>query len=170
MTGIDTEAPKKPLGPATAYMIAVGILMADQGSKRYVIEAMQLPAVGSVPLFGPVNFTMVWNRGVSFGLFQAEADIMRWVLAAFSAIVAVLLIWWARKQTRLLPLTAIGLIIGGAIGNLIDRIKYGAVADFVDLSQVFFPWVFNLADSAITIGVILLLVDSVRAEKLSKAS
>jgi signal peptidase II len=168
MTGVDPSLPRRPLGPATAYMIAVGILMADQASKRYVIEAMQLPSLGSIQLFGPLHFTMVWNRGVSFGLFQAEADLMRWVLAAFSAIVALLLIFWARKQTRLLTLTAIGLVVGGAIGNLIDRIKYGAVADFVDLSRLFFPWVFNLADSAITIGVILLLIDSVRSEKLSR--
>lgn len=170
MTGVDPDTPKKPLGPATAYMIAVAILMADQGTKRYVIEAMQLPQIGSVHLFGPVNFTMVWNRGVSFGLFQADADLMRWVLAGFSALVAVLLIFWARKQTRPLALTAIGLVVGGAIGNLIDRVKYGAVADFVDLSQMFFPWVFNLADSAITIGVIMLLIDSVRVEKLRKTA
>ncbi len=161
---------KPKLGPATAYMIAVGVLMADQGSKRYVIEAMHLPAVGSIELAGPLHFTMVWNRGVSFGLFTADQGVMRWVLGGFSALVAILLIVWARRQHRPLVLTALGLVIGGAIGNLIDRVKFGAVADFIDLSRMFFPWVFNVADSAITIGVILLLLDSVRNDRLSRPS
>jgi signal peptidase II len=165
----DNPAPTK-LGPATAYMIAVGIILADQGSKRYIIEGMQLPNLGRIDLAGPVDLTMVWNRGVSFGLFRADADLMRWVLAGFSALVAVLLILWARKQSRGLTLTALGLVIGGAIGNLIDRVRFGAVADFIDASALYFPWVFNVADAAITIGVILLLVDSARSDRLAKSA
>jgi len=164
------QAPAKPLGPATAYMIAVGVLLADQASKRYVIEALHLPRVGTMELLGPLHLTMVWNRGVSFGLFRADADLMRWVLAGFSLGVAILLGVWARKQHRLLALTAIGLVIGGAIGNLIDRVRFGAVADFIDLSRLWFPWVFNVGDSAITIGVILLLIDSARNDRISRAS
>jgi signal peptidase II len=93
---------------------------------------------------------------------------MRWVLAAFSAIVAVLLIVWARKQSRGLTLTALGLVIGGALGNLIDRVRFGAVVDFIDVSALYFPWVFNVADAAITIGVILLLIDSARSDRPSR--
>jgi signal peptidase II len=166
MSGPDT--PPAKLGPATAYMIAVGVILADQASKRYVLEAFNLETVGHVPLAGPLDLTMVWNRGVSFGLFRADADLARWLLAAFSAIVAVLLILWARKQSRGLTLTALGLVIGGAVGNLIDRVRLGAVVDFIDVSKLYFPWVFNVADSAITIGVILLLLDSARSDRLSR--
>lgn len=165
----DTQTPAK-LGPATAYMIAVGIILADQGSKRFVIEALHLPTVGRIDLAGPLDLTMVWNRGVSFGLFSADADLVRWVLAGFSALVAVLLIIWARKQTRGLTLTALGLVIGGALGNLIDRVRFGAVADFIDVSALYFPWVFNVADAAISIGVVLLLIDSARSDRIAKSA
>ncbi len=165
----EPQTPAK-LGPATAYMIAVGVILADQGAKRYVLEALHLEKLGHVALGGPLNLTMVWNRGVSFGLFRADADLMRWILAGFSTLVAVLLIVWARKQSRGLTLTALGLVIGGAIGNLIDRVRFGAVADFIDVSQLYFPWVFNVADAAITIGVVLLLIDSARSDRLSKTA
>ena len=163
----DSPTPAK-LGPATAYMIAVGVILADQASKRYVLEGLHLETLGRVDWFGPLQLTMVWNRGVSFGLFRADQDLMRWVLAAFSAVVAVLLIVWARKQSRGLTLTALGLVIGGAVGNLIDRVRFGAVVDFVDVSALYFPWVFNVADAAITIGVVLLLIDSARSDRLSR--
>ena len=164
-----TDLKSKPLGPATAYMIAVGVLLADQGSKRYVVEAMHLAKLGSIKLGGPLYLTLVQNRGVSFGLFRADADLMRWVLAAFSLGVAILLGIWARNQSRLLSFTAIGLVIGGAVGNLMDRVRFGAVIDFIDLSRMYFPWVFNVGDSAITIGVILLLIDSARNDRLTKS-
>lgn len=89
-------------------------------------------------------------------------DLARWLLAAFSAAVAVGLIVWARRIGRPLLSVAIGLIIGGAVGNLIDRVRWGAVADFLNFSGLHFPWVFNVADSAITVGVALLLLDSLR--------
>lgn len=160
--------PPAKLGPATAYMIAVAVILIDQAAKRYVVEALHLPQIGSMPFIGPVRLTMVWNRSVSMGLIPADASIMRWILAGFSTLVAVLLILWARKQSRGLTLTALGLVIGGAIGNLIDRVLHGAVVDFLDFSQLFFPWVFNIADSAITVGVILLLIDSARSDRLSR--
>jgi signal peptidase II len=162
-----SEQPAK-LGPATAYMIAVGVVLADQAAKRYVIEGMHLEQLRSIPLVGPVRLTMVWNKSVSMGLIPADASVMRWVLAGFSTLVAILLILWARKQSRGLTLTALGLVIGGAIGNLIDRVRLGAVADFIDFSALYFPWVFNIADSAITIGVVLLLLDSARSDRLSR--
>jgi signal peptidase II len=118
----------------------------------------------SIPVFGPLNLSMVWNQGVSFGLFRGEADWVRWVLVAFSLGVAVALGVWARRIERPLLGAAIGLIMGGAIGNLIDRVRLGAVADFLDLQALYFPWVFNIADSAITVGVVLLLLDSLRRD------
>jgi signal peptidase II len=102
---------------------------------------------------------MVWNQGVSFGFLQARHDLVRWLLAAFSIGVAVTLGVWVRKAARPLFAMAVGLVMGGAVGNVIDRIRFGAVADFVDVSRLYFPWVFNLADSAISVGICLLLLD-----------
>jgi signal peptidase II len=99
------------------------------------------------------------------------------MLSAFSIVVAGVLGWWALKADRRLLITAIGLIMGGALGNVIDRIRFGYVVDFLDVSGVHvfigsmkinFPWVFNIADSAICIGVVLLILDSVRAEQEAK--
>jgi len=108
---------------------------------------------------------MVWNRGVSFGLFRADADLVRWILTIFSIAVAIALSIWVRKADRPMLSVGLGLVIGGAIGNAIDRIRFGAVVDFLDFQRLgFFPWVFNVADSAITIGVVFLLLDSLRKE------
>ena len=87
---------------------------------------------GQIPMLPFFSLSMVWNQGVSFGMLRAEADLGRW---------------------------ALGLVIGGALGNVIDRVRFGAVADFLDFRGLFFPWVFNVADAAITVGAALLLLD-----------
>ena len=112
-----------------------------------------------LPIF---NLTLVYNRGVSFGLFQSPEgqEAIRWTLAVFSLVVALGLIVWVRKVIKPLTAVAIGLIIGGALGNLIDRVRFGYVVDFLDFSGLHFPWVFNVADSGITIGVALLLAET----------
>lgn len=149
-----------------AYALAGLLIVLDQLSKFWVLDILQLPYRLSVPVAGPLRLTMVWNQGVSFGLLQAQHDLVRWALVAFSLIVAGILIWWARKPSRALAATGLGLVIGGAIGNAIDRARFGAVVDFIDVSAIgVFPWVFNIADSGITIGVILLLADSLRRER-----
>ncbi|KRB50548.1 MAG: signal peptidase II [Pseudomonadota bacterium] len=152
----------------TAYALAAFVIVADQLSKHWVLFVYDLPSRLSVPIAGPFSLTMVWNRGVSFGLFRAEADLVRWLLAGFSVIVAVMLAVWARKADRPLMALGLGFVIGGALGNVIDRIRFGAVADFLDFQRLgFFPWVFNVADSAITVGVVFLLLDSMRKESAS---
>jgi signal peptidase II len=145
-----------------AFALAVVVVVLDQIVKAWVLGGLQLPMLGTVPLAGPVHLTMVWNQGVSFGLLKANHDLMRWALTGFSLIVAGFLAWWARSATRPLMGLGLGLVMGGAIGNAIDRARFGAVVDFVDVTRLMFPWVFNVADSAITIGVICLLLDSVR--------
>ncbi len=148
-----------------AYLLASGIIVIDQITKHLILGLLGTQAGSSVPVGGPLNFTLVWNQGVSFGLFQAEHDLVRWSLVAFSLIVAVLLVAWARTADRLTMGIGLGLVIGGAIGNAIDRIRFGAVVDFLDFQRLgFFPWVFNVADAAITIGVVFLLLDSARKE------
>ncbi|HRD27051.1 MAG TPA: signal peptidase II [Caulobacter sp.] len=153
-------APARLQGP-TAYAICLAVIVADQLIKQWILYAFQLPVLGSVQVLGPFHLTMVWNQGVSFGLFRGEAEWVRWALAAFSLGVAGFLGVWARQVERPLLGGAIGLVMGGAIGNLIDRVRFGAVADFIDFKALHFPWVFNIADSAITIGVVLLLIDSI---------
>jgi signal peptidase II len=153
-----------PLGLA-AYGLAAAVIVLDQLSKFWILNVFDLPAKGQVPVTPFFNLTMVWNRGVSFGLLRAEADLARWGLAVFSLVVAVALAVWARNLTRKLPALALGLVIGGALGNLVDRVRFGAVADFLDFSGLMFPWVFNIADSGITIGVALLLLDSFASPK-----
>ncbi len=149
-----------------AYGLACAILAADQATKYWILEVLRLPERGSLPLIGPLRLTMVWNQGVSFGLLQAQHDIARWALVAFSLIVAALLANWARKSEKTLNAVGLGLVLGGAIGNAIDRARFGAVADFIDVQAIgFFPWVFNVADSAITIGVVLLLLDMLRRDR-----
>ena len=149
----------------TAYGLAALVILVDQLSKYWILYVYDLPSRISTPIAGPFSLTMVWNRGVSFGLFRADADLVRWILTLFSICVAVALAIWVRKAHRPLLGVGLGLLIGGAIGNAIDRIRFGAVVDFLDFQRLgFFPWVFNVADSAITIGVVFLLLDSLRKE------
>ena len=147
-----------------AYGLAVLTIVLDQLSKLWVLNVFDLPSKGSVHVGGPFSLTMVWNRGVSFGLLRAEQDFTRWALVVFSLVVAAFLAVWARKIEKPLLAIAVGLVMGGAVGNAIDRARFGAVADFLDFKALYFPWVFNIADSAITVGVILLLLDSLRSD------
>lgn len=144
---------------ALAYVTAAVVLIADQLSKFWILEVYDLPSRGQVEFLPIFSLSMVWNRGVSFGLLADQADVARWLLVVFSVLVAAGLIWWARKVDRRITALALGLIIGGAIGNAVDRARFGAVADFLDFSGLGFPWVFNIADSGITVGVILLLLE-----------
>ncbi len=159
---------KIPRIALAAYGFALLIIVIDQLTKAWVISGLDLREVGRVPVWPPIfNFTWVENRGVSFGLFGDGSA--RWMLSVFSVVVAGVLGWWALKADRRLLVSAIGLIMGGAIGNVIDRIRFGFVVDFLDFSGTgFFPWVFNVADSAITVGVILLILDSVLSERAAK--
>ena len=121
-------------------------------------------------MFGPLRLTGVWNPGVSFGILQGPHVLVRWMLAAFSIAVAIMLAFWVRNARRPLFAVAVGLVIGGAVGNVIDRIRIGAVADFIDVSPLHFPWVFNVAGLAITVGICLLLIDMLRQDSAERAS
>lgn len=153
-----------------AYGLAAALIVLDQLSKYWIVYVFELPARLSTPVLGPFHLTFVMNRGVSFGLFRADQDVTRWALTAFSLVVAAVLVVWVRRVDRTIMSVALGLIIGGAIGNAIDRVRYGAVSDFLDFSQAMFPWVFNVADAGINIGVVLLLLDSLRGDAKPKAA
>ena len=155
-----------------AYGFALVVIVLDQLTKAWLLSATGVDDIRLVPegyLFGVaipgvLKFTFVQNEGVSFGLFGGGEA--RWLLSVFSVLVAAGLGWWATQADRRLLITAIGLVIGGALGNAIDRIRFGWVIDFIDFSSTgLFPWVFNVADSAITVGVILLILDSILSER-----
>lgn len=151
-----------------AYGLALAIVVVDQITKAWILYGLQLREVGRVEVWPPIfNFSFVLNDGVSFGLFGGGAA--RWALSVFSIVVAIALAWWALKAQRRLLVAAIGLVMGGAVGNVIDRIRFGGVVDFLDFSGTgLFPWIFNVADSAITVGVILLILDSLLSERPAK--
>lgn len=151
-----------------AYGIAILVVVLDQLTKAWVLSGLDLREIGRIEVWSPVfNLTWVENRGVSFGLFGDGSA--RWMLSLFSIVVAGVLGGWALKADRRLLVGAIGLVMGGAIGNVIDRIRFGFVVDFLDFSGTgVFPWVFNVADAAITVGVVLLILDSVLSERAAK--
>lgn len=148
-----------------AYGLALTVIALDQLSKWLMLGPLDLAARGQIPVLPPVlNWTLVHNSGVSFHLF-AGGDLSRWGLSLFSVVVAGALAWWARGADKAIQAAGLGLIMGGAIGNAVDRVRLGYVIDFVDVSGLRFPWVFNVADSAITVGVILLLLEGLVSPK-----
>jgi lipoprotein signal peptidase len=150
-----------PLG----LIAALVVLAADQASKWWVLNGLDLPDLRQVVLLPVLNLTMVWNRGVTFGLLNGLGSWGHVLLAAVSlAVVAALGVWLRRAESPLVA-TAIGAIAGGAIGNVIDRVRFGAVVDFIH-AHVETPWgdlswyVFNVADAAIVCGVAALIIGS----------
>jgi signal peptidase II len=152
-----------------AYFLAFDVILLDQASKYWIVKALELPVRGTLPVAGPLNLTFVQNRGVSFGLLAADHDIGRWALTAFAVVVAVVLAAWVRRADRPLFAASLGLMIGGALGNAIDRVRFGRVVDFIDVQRLGFPWIFNIADAALNIGVVLLLLDSLRKDPKARA-
>lgn len=151
----------KAVSPAiTRYGISVAtaVFLVDQLTKLWILFVFELPGRGRVVIMPFVDFVMVWNRGISYGLFQQDGLAGRLALLAITLAAVVFLWLWLRRETARLPAFAIGLILGGALGNAVDRVAYGAVADFVLFHVGTFQWyVFNVADAAIVVGVVLLL-------------
>ncbi|MGA9795367.1 MAG: signal peptidase II [Rhizomicrobium sp.] len=138
-------------------------LLVDQGSKillLYALNFRDMPGkhLQILPFF---NLVMVWNRGISYGLLPAHGRIGTVLLAVFSALAVAGLGWWLWNARRTALAIGLGLVIGGALGNLIDRLVYGKVADFFHFYAGRYDWyVFNMADCAITVGVVTLLYDA----------
>jgi signal peptidase II len=145
-------------------IVAVAAFAADQISKNILLYGFDFRALGPfarIQLAPVLDLVMVWNRGVSYGLFQAGGLTGTIVLSVFSLVAVAALSWWLRSADRRLLAWGLGLVIGGALGNVIDRILYGAVADFFHFHAFGRDWyVFNVADAAITVGVVALLADA----------
>jgi signal peptidase II len=141
------------------------VLAADQASKWWVLNGLNLPELGQVVLLPVLNLTMVRNTGVTFGLLNGLGSWGHVLLTAVALAVVVALGFWLRRAENKVVAVAIGAIAGGAIGNVIDRVRFGWVVDFIH-AHVATPWgdyswyVFNVADAAIVCGVAALIVDS----------
>jgi signal peptidase II len=155
---------RKTLAPAAFYAIAVLVAVADQIAKAVVLRTLPLGEAGTVPLWpGTFHLTHVHNRGAAFSLLEGRLGL---ILAA-GILISAGIVATERRANGKLPVligTALALPLGGAIGNLIDRVRFGYVVDFLDFRLIHFP-VFNLADSAITIGIALLILCSLIPEK-----
>lgn len=144
-------------------MLAGIVFLADQISKYIVTMPLALRERGTIELLPIFNLTWVENYGVSMGFLRADSDTMRWVLVAMTAAISIGVAIWLWREKRRGDVIALGLVLGGALGNIVDRIRFGHVVDFADLHfGEFRPFlVFNVADAAITIGVLILLVRAV---------
>ena len=140
--------------------IALSVFALDQLTKWLMIVPLQLREVGQIVLLPIFNLTWTENNGISLGLFNAETEVGRWMLVAVTSAIAIAVaVWMAREKQRGDQL-ALAMVLGGALGNILDRIRFGYVVDFADLHfGAFRPFlVFNVADAAISIGVVILLL------------
>lgn len=153
-------------------LLGAGAIVAlDQASKFWIVNVVRLPGryvacakspddicrqIHVSPIF---DLTYVENKGASFGMLAGGLS-SRIILSLVSISVAAVLINWLGRLNRPVAAASVALIVGGAIGNLIDRVRYGYVVDFLDFTGLYFPWVFNVADTAINIGIVLLLIDA----------
>ncbi|WP_010391886.1 signal peptidase II [Paracoccus sp. TRP] len=165
---------KKPAPPVWRPVILTAgvIFLLDQVLKYLVVHMMRLDRVREIDLFDPwLNLRMAWNQGMNFGLFASDVDIMRWVLIAIALAVCLWVVIWIRqaKPSRFAQIAA-GLLIGGALGNVVDRLTYGAVADFLNMSLPGWrnPYSFNVADIAIFLGALGLVLQPPESKKGAK--
>jgi signal peptidase II len=151
------------------FLLAIVIIAADQLSKHFVLQYLfeQQAAVRGIEITSFFNLVLVWNRGISFGIFNQPAEYTPYVLIAVATVLVALVTRWLLRAERRADAIGFGLIIGGAIGNVIDRFRYGAVADFLDFHAFGYHYpAFNVADSAIVIGAgIILYLWAVGAKK-----
>ncbi len=148
----------------TLAFASIITLIFDQITKFGVVQFLNLKELGRLDVLPPlVNFRMAWNRGVNFGLFASDEGTARWILIAVSLLAVGFILWWVRRD-RMGGLAQVfaGLLIGGALGNALDRVIYGAVADFLNVTCCGYvnPWSFNVADIAIFVGAFGLVLFS----------
>lgn len=146
-----------------ALFIGLQLFIADQWSKEWILDwAMTAtsPLLAEVTSF--FNLVLVWNFGISFGLFPANSPEGTLLLTGATGLLSLILFIWFLRSPRVLTLYGLALVIGGAVGNIVDRIRHGAVVDFLDFHLYGYHWpAFNIADSIIFLGVVLLLLDSI---------
>ncbi|RKF16188.1 signal peptidase II [Roseovarius spongiae] len=146
----------------TVFWTAFWTFMIDQVTKYVVVHAMALDALGRIDLLPPwVNLRMAWNYGINFGLLAGDSDVARWALIGVALAISGAVLWWVRREPGgWWQKFAAGLLVGGALGNVVDRLLYGAVADFLNFGLPGFdnPYAFNVADVAIFAGAIGMVI------------
>lgn len=147
-------------GRRLGLLVAALIFVADQLTKWLIIGPLDLQTLRNIEVLPFFDFTWVENRGISLGLFTAGSDGQRWLLVAVTATIAAVIAWWMWREQRRGDQIALGMVLGGALGNIVDRSRFGYVVDFADLHfGEFRPFlVFNVADAAISIGVVILIL------------
>lgn len=138
------------------------VFLLDQASKYLVVHSLNLRQLGAIDVFPPFfNLRMAWNYGINFGLLAGDNPLTRWILIAVALVISGAVLWWVHTDPagRWQKIAA-GLLVGGALGNVIDRLIYGAVADFINLSccGINNPFAFNIADIAVFIGAFGMVV------------
>lgn len=143
-----------------AWVTALAFFVVDQLTKWLVIGPLRLQERFQIELLPIFNLTWTENRGISLGMAQADSDLSRWLLVGGTAIIAGIVGWWITREKQRGDQLALAMVLGGALGNIVDRIRFGYVVDFLDLHfGDFRPFlVFNVADAAISIGVVILLL------------
>ena len=147
-----------PLGLAVAALV----LVADQASKWWILDRLDLPRRRIVTVLPVLDFEMVWNHAVTFGMFGGIGAAGRWVFSLVAVLVVAALLLWIRRTPKPWIAAALGAIVGGAVGNVADRLRHGAVVDFIHahVGRLSWDYIFNVADAAIVCGVGVLLLDS----------
>lgn len=137
------------------------IFLLDQISKYCILNIVNLPQKGSVPVIPFFNFTMVWNRAITFGMLGQFGSWGSVIFSVSAFVIAASLFIWMIRARKIRVIMSLGAIVGGALGNILDRLRFGAVVDFIHFHVAGWSWyVFNVADSAIVCGVIILLMDA----------
>ena len=147
------------------YIVSVIVFLLDFATKFWAMSTLIFHQ--PVPVFPYFNFYLTYNRGVSFSLLSAQSATGVWFLIGLTGAISALIIYFIQKESETLPKIALAMVLGGALGNLIDRIRFGYVIDFLDFYLEQYHWpAFNIADSAICIGACLVLYQYVRREKI----
>jgi signal peptidase II len=145
---------------------AASVLALDQLAKLWVLSVFRAASSNVVAVLPVFNLVMAWNTGVSFGMFNSGSAGGTFVFAGLAAVIVGVLLWWLARARRPALQVAIGLVIGGALGNIADRLVRGAVVDFLDFHLGAWHWfAFNLADAAICLGVAFIALDGLLGEK-----
>ena len=153
---------------AIALLLAALVVVADQSSKWWALTTLRQLG-GHVSLAAPIDLTFNWNESNAFGLTPVIGHATRWFLMTANLIVAALLLHaiWTRPLKTLTRLGLV-LIMAGAVGNALDRLFYGAVVDFLDATKLGFPWIFNLADATLDLGIVTMLLSSLLSQQRTR--
>lgn len=188
----EDESQKARMARIIGLFTIIDIFLIDQVSKWFVYERIMLPFYREMPVpkfhfediinwfMGPVeklpplslnitpflNVVMVWNEGISFGMVQSDSQTMTWALTGVALAIIFGFLIWLLKTTSVIQGIAISMVIGGALGNVMDRMRFGAVIDFIDVHVAGMHWpAFNVADAAICVGMIILIIHSFVSDK-----